>query len=117
MTRAASPGPTRPGETGTIAAVGGLSLPRVVERLPEPPHLLFAVTGVAANGRIAGRSCVRALDWTPSTRLQVTASPGVVSVTENPDGEQRIDADGHLRLLTTSRRVAGFRAGERLLLV
>lgn len=33
------------------------------------------------------------------------------------NGDQRVDVSGHLRLLATSRRIAGFATGERLLLV
>jgi hypothetical protein len=57
--------------------------------------------------------------------ITVTATLGRVAVMrveehaerQVSNDEQRLDVSGHLRLLSTSRRIAGFATGERLLLV
>jgi hypothetical protein len=87
--------------------------------------MVCAVSPMGAKGRISDAFCLRQLGWTPGTTVEVLAACGVVTVTSGAPGsrslgralEQRVDQSGHLRLLTVTRRIAGFCTGERLLLV
>ncbi|HEY6798610.1 MAG TPA: hypothetical protein VI248_28365 [Kineosporiaceae bacterium] len=81
---------------------------------------------LGAKGRISDAFCLRELGWAPGTAVTVLAAAGVVVVTrETADGQgsshggrrQSVDPSGHLRLLTLTRQIAGFRTGERLLLL
>jgi hypothetical protein len=113
------PGP-RPGRPS------GLPLPAVGFAPDDSATVVCAVSPLGAKGRISDAFCLRELGWAPGTAIKVLAAVGVVTVTrETADGRgsrdggrrQSVDPSGHLRLLTLTRQIAGFRTGERLLLL
>jgi hypothetical protein len=92
----------------------------------EAATVVCAVSPLGAKGRISDAFCLRKLGWVPGTVVTVLAAAGVVTVTrDTPDGRksshclrrQSVDPSGHLRLLTLICQIAGFRTGERLLLL
>lgn len=103
----------------------GLPLPSVSIGQAVHQSWACAVSPMGAKGRISDSFCVRELGWRPATLITVTAAFGrivVMRVDEqiarrSSNDEQRVDVSGHLRLLSMSRRIAGFSTGERLLLV
>jgi hypothetical protein len=103
----------------------GLPLPSVSIGQGLLQTWVCAVSPMGAKGRISDSFCIRELGWLPATPIRVTVTLGKVVVmraaehSERPifNSEQRLDVSGHLRLLTTTCRVAGFSIGERLLLI
>ena len=78
-------------------------------------HTVYAVTAVDKSGRVADRSIVRALGWTPETRLEIRERSGIILARAAGDGVHRIDDQGHLRLPLAVRRWCRLAAGDRLL--
>jgi bifunctional DNA-binding transcriptional regulator/antitoxin component of YhaV-PrlF toxin-antitoxin module len=57
------------------------------------------------------------MGWTPSTRLEISATGGLLVVHAHADGVIFLTKRGHLRLPTPYRRCYGLVPGDRVLLV
>ncbi|HEY7274010.1 MAG TPA: AbrB/MazE/SpoVT family DNA-binding domain-containing protein [Actinoplanes sp.] len=67
------------------------------------------------SGRVADRSIVQALGWTPRSRLEIRERSGIILARAAGNGVHRIDDRGHLRLPLAVRRWCRLAAGDRLL--
>ncbi|MFD0822006.1 AbrB/MazE/SpoVT family DNA-binding domain-containing protein [Micromonospora zhanjiangensis] len=74
------------------------------------------MSAVDKSGRVADRSVVRVLGWTPGSRLDVRERGGLIVVRQVDDAVYRVDARGHLHLPLAVRRWCRLAAGDRLLL-
>ena len=102
----------------------GLPLPELSVAPVVQPDMAWAISPLGANGRVSDRECLRAMGWNSGLAIEIIATPGVVVVSSHGYGNglsqgrtQRLDRSGHLRLVATTRRVAGFAIGERLALI
>jgi hypothetical protein len=91
-----------------------LPLPTLV-----PQRTTTCVYGLAAldvHGRLADRTIMQALGWSPGRRLHLREAAGLVVVQAHPDGEFQITRQGHLRLPALIRHRCGLAPGDRVLL-
>lgn len=77
---------------------------------------VYALSAVDKSGRIADRSIVRALGWTPGIRLDIREQAGIIVACATPGGVHRVDDRGHLHLPLAVRRWCRLAAGDRVLL-
>ncbi|NUS42710.1 MAG: hypothetical protein HOQ24_03300 [Mycobacteriaceae bacterium] len=69
------------------------------------------------NGRIAERSVLGSLGWTPGVRIDIVpVAEGVLHVVDRPDGEHAIARNGQLQVPAAIRRKVRLRIGHRVLL-
>ena len=121
----ASIAPVIPRISRTGAAESGSA--RSNRRPPPLPHLagliepaaetVYALSAVDKSGRLADRSIVRVLGWTPGVRLSIRERDGLVVVRSADQGVRCLDERGHLHLPLTVRRWCRIAAGDRLLVV
>lgn len=78
---------------------------------------VYGMSVMDGRGRIADIMVVRALGWTPQTRLGMRERGGLLIIGADADGVFRLTGEGHLRLLAAVRRWCGIHSGDRLLLV
>jgi hypothetical protein len=71
---------------------------------------------VDKSGRVADRSIVRAVGWSPGVRLDIREHGGVIVVGPAAHGVHCVDGRGHLHLPLTARRWCGIATGDRVLL-
>jgi hypothetical protein len=77
---------------------------------------MYGMSTLDARGRIADQPVLRALDWTPGTRLQIRETHGLLIAQATPHGVFRITSQGHLRLPADVRHCCGLVTGDRVLL-
>ncbi|MGC5054838.1 hypothetical protein ACLQ2S_25680 [Micromonospora sp. DT48] len=111
-----------PGYAGTGPGLLGrarrpLPLPALSSEFTRTADAAYALSAVDKSGRIADRSIVRALGWSPETRLDIREQSGVILACATADGTYRIDDRGYLLLPLTVRRWCRLKAGDRVLLV
>jgi bifunctional DNA-binding transcriptional regulator/antitoxin component of YhaV-PrlF toxin-antitoxin module len=106
---------TGPGSLGR--ARRPLPLPALSSEFTRTADTAYALSAVDKSGRIADRSIIRALGWTPETRLDIREQSGVILVRATADGVHRIDNRGYMLLPLTVRRWCRLKAGDRVLLV
>jgi bifunctional DNA-binding transcriptional regulator/antitoxin component of YhaV-PrlF toxin-antitoxin module len=75
------------------------------------------VASVDDRGRITADVILRALGWAPGTRIRISQQSGLLVVTADPGGAEKVTPQGHLRLLVPLRRWCGLEPGSRVLLV
>jgi hypothetical protein len=93
-----------------------LPTPALSTQLQPVAPSTYAVSAVDKSGRVADRSIVRVLGWSPGTRLDIREHVGVIVVASATDGVHRIDDRGYLHLPLTVRRWCGVTTGGRVLL-
>lgn len=92
------------------------SLP--VATLPEPLRgttLYFVVTTIDRRGRLADRSPLRTLGWSPDCTVTISTVGRVVVVVTRSAGPDAITRQGYLRLPARVRHVCRLDTGARLL--
>lgn len=92
------------------------SLP--VATLLEPVQsgaLYFVVTTIDGRGRLADRSPLRVLGWTPHCTITITTVGRAVIVVTRSAGPDAITRQGHLRLPARVRHACRLDTGARLL--
>jgi hypothetical protein len=105
-----------PGAKATYRVRRPLPTPALAPRCPAASQSAYALSAVDKSGRVADRSIVRAVGWSPGTRLDIRERAGVIVVGPTPDGSHCIDDRGHLHLPLTVRRWCGIATGDRVLL-
>lgn len=112
--------PQDDGVTGRLAA----DLPTLTPRLPLAPllppiprsSLLCVVTPIDDRGRLADRSPIRAVGWSPGQSVTISVTRDNIVIVR-PDGPESITRQGHLRLLARIRHMCRLSAGDRLLVL
>ena len=102
---ASAPGPGRP----------PLPLPQL-RSAAAATSVVYALTALDRNGRLADRSILRVLDWLAGLRLDIREHAGVITARPAADGAGWVDARGFLQIPLTIRRWCRLTAGDRLLL-
>ncbi|WP_344412148.1 hypothetical protein [Amycolatopsis minnesotensis] len=77
--------------------------------------LYFVVTTIDSRGRLADRSPLRVLGWTPDCTITITALGRAVIVVTRSAGPDAVTRQGHLRLPAPIRHVCRLNTGARLL--
>lgn len=115
--------PLLPRSSGRVAAGGssGLSLVRAPLPLPSlisrrTSRLVYGLAALDDRGRVADRVVMRALAWHARQRLAIEETGGVLTVRPDPDGDQQVTGQGHLRLPAALRHRCALAAGDRVLL-
>jgi len=103
-------------ETDLRIQVIGLPLAPLLAPMPAP-SLYCAVTPIDDRGRLADRSPIRALEWSPGQPVTISVVRETVVVTSGPNGAESITRQGHLRLPAHVRHLCRITAGDRLLIV
>lgn len=93
-----------------------LPVPDLTAPRSEAPPAVYALSAVDRSGRVADRGILRALGWSPGTRLDVREQDGLITIRVAVDGVHRIDDQGHLRLPLAARRRCRLATGDRVLL-
>jgi hypothetical protein len=94
----------------------GLPLIQLLDRRSFGPHYCAATT-MNDRGRLADRTLLKAMSWSASTAITISAveDAGIIVVTRG--GMQRINRHGHLQLPAAVRHGCRILGGERLLAV
>jgi hypothetical protein len=79
------------------------------------PTARYAMTSCDRQGRLADRSCVKAMGWTPNQPVALTAGHDIIVVRATSDGRQALTGHGFLRLPAAIRHRCHLRTGDRLL--
>ncbi|GIJ29487.1 hypothetical protein Vqi01_46490 [Micromonospora qiuiae] len=99
------------------AAVLGRGLPMpTLDRKWASGTMHFSVAAIDADGRLAARSAVVALQWQPRLAVAVSAVHDALVVMPQSGSPHTLDRQGYLRLPASVRHVARLKAGDRLLL-
>lgn len=77
----------------------------------------YRVTTVDARGRLADRSPILFMQWTPELPISVALRRGIAFIREDPNGPDHITRQGHIRLPLSVRRALGLNSGDRILIV
>jgi hypothetical protein len=77
---------------------------------------MYRVAALDRCGRLAERSVMRALRWSPALRLDIAEAAGALIVRADPAGAFRTTGHGHLVLPARVRSWCGLRPGDRVLL-
>ena len=94
-----------------------IGLPLAPLRAPMPaPSLYCAVTPMDGRGRLADRSPIRALEWSPGQPITISVVQETVVVTSGSNGAEFITRQGHLRLPAHVRHLCRITPGDRLLI-
>jgi hypothetical protein len=99
------------------------SRPRVGRVFPVPElasrrasSTVYGLAAVDRWGRITDRVVLRALGWSPGTRLGIRERSRLLVATAEQSGSFAVSRQGHLRLPVEARRWCGLSAGDRVLL-
>jgi hypothetical protein len=91
---------------------GGLPLPPLLS--PAPRSSLFCVvTPIDDRGRLADRSPIRAVNWSPGEPVTISVTHDHIVIVRR-GGPESITRHGHLRLPARVRHMCCMRAGDRL---
>ncbi|MGI8312993.1 AbrB/MazE/SpoVT family DNA-binding domain-containing protein [Saccharopolyspora hattusasensis] len=77
---------------------------------------MHGLAAVDARGRVADQAVLRALGWTPGTRLAIRETHGLLTIRTDAHGVFSITKQGHLRLPASVRHCCGLLPGDRVLL-
>lgn len=80
-----------------------LPVPALADPPPEAGPTVYALSAVDQSGRVADRSVVRALGWSPGTRLDIREHDGLITIRSAADGVHVIDVRGYLHLPLAAR--------------
>ena len=97
-----------------VTALPRLPIPVLVDAGP-PVEVRYVVTPVDRDGRLADRSLLTFLGWSPGVEIALTVEPGPV-VIARPGAGVRVDGRGHLHLPVAVRHAYGIGPGDRVLL-
>ncbi|MEU4383562.1 AbrB/MazE/SpoVT family DNA-binding domain-containing protein [Micromonospora echinofusca] len=70
-----------------------------------------------SHGRIADRSAMKGLHWSPGLRLHIKERRGLIVVSADNQGVFKVTKEGHVRLPAVVRQWCGLAAGDRVLIV
>lgn len=93
----------------------GLPLAPLFPPMPAPSHHCV-LTPIDDRGRLADRSSIRALGWSPGQPITISIAQLKVVVISQPNGTERITRQGYLRLPAHIRHVCRIAPGDRLLI-
>jgi hypothetical protein len=93
---------------------GPLPLPDVPK--PRTNAKVYGLAALDCRGRIADQAVLRALGWSPGTRLDIREIRGLLVIHTHAHGVSHVTSQGHLRLPAPVRRWCGFVTGDRVLL-
>ncbi len=106
----------RPAPPPSLLSAIGLHAPQ--RRMPAKGcHWQFCLTVMDARGRLADRTPVRAMGWSPDDSLNGKVGEGFIIIQRGEDGTCLVTAQGHLRVLSPIRLSAELSTGVRLLAV
>ena len=91
-----------------------LPIPVLVDAGP-PVETRYVVTPVDRDGRLADRSPLTFLGWSPGVAIALMVEPGPI-VTAKLGAGVRVDRRGHLHLPISVRHAYGIAPGDRVLL-
>lgn len=101
-------------DSGTIPPRRGLPLPDLPAR--RTAAFVYGMAAVDCRGRIADQTVLRALGWSPGTRVDIRQARGVLMTRAEAGGEIGVSSQGHLRLPAAVRHWCGLTPGDRVLL-
>ncbi|BCJ61684.1 hypothetical protein Jiend_51060 [Micromonospora endophytica] len=78
--------------------------------------MVYGVAVIDVSGRIADRTIIRTLGWTPGTRLHIRECSGLIVVRVDREGVFTVTGQGRLHLPVAVRQWCGLTAGDRVLL-
>ncbi|MCI2422690.1 AbrB/MazE/SpoVT family DNA-binding domain-containing protein [Saccharopolyspora sp. K220] len=86
--------------------------------IPEPRSrdAVYGLAAVDSRGRVADHAVLRALGWTPGTRLAIRETHHLLIIQTDSHGVFRVTKQGHLRLPAPVRHCCDLRPGDRVLL-
>ncbi|MEV0330545.1 hypothetical protein AB0H63_29430 [Micromonospora echinospora] len=91
-----------------------LPLARLVSR--RVAGTVYGLATLDSRGRVADRTAMRALGWTPGRRLDIREHAGLIIVAADQQGVFAVTKEGHLRLPAVVRQWCGLAAGDRVFL-
>ncbi|WP_245589419.1 hypothetical protein [Amycolatopsis balhimycina] len=86
-----------PSQVPTAASPPRLPVATLIERAPQT-MAYYAVTTVDSRGRLADRSPLRVLGWSPLSRVSIETVKGELILIRRCDGPDTITGQGHVRL-------------------
>ena len=92
----------------------GLPMARLASLVREG-SAYYAVTTVDHRGRLADRSPLRILRWSPGLPITSVVLPGAVVMAAQRGGREAVTRQGHLRLPADLRHALQLKAGDQLL--
>lgn len=106
---------------GVVGSPSVTSAPRRALPLPALPQLrtsgvVYGMAAVDCRGRVADRSVLAALGWTPGTNLNIHHAQGLLAFRCDLHGVLTITPQGHLRIPAPQRHRYALAAGDRVLL-
>ena len=102
-------------ETEAHLQVTGLPLAPLPPPMPAP-SLYCVLTPIDDRGRLADRSPIRAVGWSPGQPITISVvQETVVVISPQPNGAESLTRQGHLRLPAPVRHICRLAAGDRLL--
>jgi hypothetical protein len=102
-------------ETEACAQIVGLPIAPLFPPVPEP-SFYYALTPIDNRGRLADRSPIRAVGWSPGQPPALSVIRETIVVISRPDGVESITRQGHLRLPARIRHTCRLASGARLLI-
>lgn len=84
--------------------------PLVTVVVPRAGTTIYGASVLDCHGRIGGPA-VRALGWTPGTRVNVVVTRALITLRASAEGALTVTPQGHVRLPASARHVAGIEAG------
>lgn len=102
-------------ETEAYMQVAGLPLAPLLAPVPAS-SLYCALTPIDDRGRLADRSPIRALGWSPGQLITISVVQETVVVISQSNGAESITRQGHLRLPARVRHRCRLTPGDRLLI-
>lgn len=84
---------------------------------PRTSGAYFTATTVDNRGRLADRSPLRVLGWTPKTQVSFKVRPGGVLVAARSSSPYTVTSQGHLRLPAAVRHALRLLPGARVLVI
>jgi hypothetical protein len=102
-------------ETEACRQVTGLPLAPLLPPMPVP-SLYCTLTPIDDRGRLADRSPIRAVGWSPGQPITISVVQETVVVVSQPNGAESITRQGHLRLPARVRHLCRLTLGDRLLI-
>ncbi|RLK12647.1 hypothetical protein DER29_5930 [Micromonospora sp. M71_S20] len=104
-----------PGSPATVMRRPPLPLPSLA--VPRSRTAVYGVATLDSHGRIADRSAMKGLQWSPGLRLHIKERRGLIVVSADNQGVFKVTKEGHVRLPAVVRQWCGLAAGDRVLIV
>lgn len=102
------------GEEETRPRTSGLPVARLLPCVHDS-GMYFAVTKIDNRGRLADRSPIRVLGWSPNRSVTISVFNGLFIVVSRSHGPNTITRQGHLRLPADVRHSCRLAPGAQLL--